>query len=85
MKSSTCELDLTNLKIVGRRFHCSQCFSIKRFTHVASSYANWKKRTSLHKKKVQLPQEGFGTPAWRSRCHVKTIQLSNNPISNRSF
>ena len=42
MKSSTFKLGLTKkkTKILGRRFHCSQCFSIKCFTHVASSYAN---------------------------------------------
>ena len=75
MKSSTFKLGLTKeKKIVGRRFHCSQCFSIKRFTNVASSYANYKKRTFLHKKKVQLPQERFGQPTWRSSRHVKTIQ-----------
>ena len=37
MKSSTFELGLTKkkTKIVGRRFHCSQCFSKRRFTYVA--------------------------------------------------
>ena len=35
------------------------------FTHVASLYANlWKQRKGLHKKRVQLPQDWFGTLTW---------------------
>ena len=35
------------------------------FTHVASIYANlWNKRKRLHKKRVQLPEDWFGTPTW---------------------
>ena len=33
------------------------------FTHVASSHANLlNKRKCLHKKRVQLPRDSFGTP-----------------------
>ena len=35
------------------------------FTHVASIYANlWNKRKRLHKKRVLLPEDWFGTPTW---------------------
>ena len=35
------------------------------FTHVASIYAiYWNKRKRLHKKRVQLPEDWFGTPTW---------------------
>ena len=35
------------------------------FTHVASFYANLlEQRNCLHKKRVQLPQDLLGTPAW---------------------
>ena len=60
MKSSTFELGLTKKQNQGRRFHCSQCFSIKGFTHVASSYANWKKKkTFLRKKKFNSHRKGM--------------------------
>ena len=35
------------------------------FTHVASIYGNfWEVKNFLHKKRVQLPQDLFGTPVW---------------------
>ena len=37
------------------------------FTHVASIYTNLleqKKAFKLHKKRVQLPEDWFGTPIW---------------------
>ena len=37
------------------------------FTHVASMYTNLleqKKAFKLHKKRVQLPEDWFGTPTW---------------------
>ena len=33
------------------------------------------KRESLHKKRVQLPQDWFGTPTWPPWRHVKTLRL----------
>ena len=60
------------------------------FTHVASSYANLleQKKAHLHEKRVQLPQDFFGTPTWPPFhcfgtpiwppwCHVKTLYMSH--------
>ena len=33
----------------------------------------WNKRKSLHKKRVQLPEDWFGTPIWPPWRHVKTL------------
>ena len=43
----------------------------------------WNKRKRLHKKRVQLPQDWFGTPTWPPGRHVKTLynsQFSCYPI-----
>ena len=50
----------------------------------ASTAINWNKRKHLHKKRVQLPQDWFGTqtwppfhcfgtPIWPPWCHVRTF------------
>ena len=36
-------------------------------TWPASMQIYWNKRKRLHKKRVQLPQDWFGTPTWQSR------------------
>ena len=48
---------------------------IERFTHMASIYANFlNKRKRLHKKRVQLTQDWFGTPTWPPfHCFGKPI------------
>ena len=33
----------------------------------------WNKRKRLHKKRVQLPEDWFGTPTWPPLRHVKTL------------
>ena len=33
----------------------------------------WNNRKRLHKKRVQLPQDWFGTPTWLPWRHVKTL------------
>ena len=33
----------------------------------------WNKRKRLHKKRVQLPEDWFGTPTWPPWRHVKTL------------
>ena len=33
----------------------------------------WNKRKHLHKKRVQLPQDWFGTPTWPPWRHVETL------------
>ena len=84
MKSSTFELGLTKKKkkkIVGRRFHCSQCFSKRRFTYVAMQQL-----CKLEKKNV-FTKEKSSTPTgtvWHTNMAVVT-SCENNPISNRCF
>ena len=44
------------------------------FTNVASfMQIYWNKRKSLHKKRVQLPQDWFGIPTWPPWRHEKTL------------
>ena len=42
-------------------------------TWSASMQIYWNKRKRLHKKRVQLPQDWFGTPRWPPWRHVKTL------------
>ena len=60
---------------------CHRVFSL---TWPASMQIYWNKRKRLHKKRVQLPQDWFGTPTWppfycfgtpiwQPRRHVKTL------------
>ena len=42
-------------------FLCNRVFSL---TWPASMQIYWNKRMRLHKKRVQLPQDPFGTPTW---------------------
>ena len=79
MKSSTFELGLTKKQNQGRRFHCSQRFSIKRFTHVASSYANWKKKKRFYVKKGSTPTGRV----WHTNMAV-VMSCENNPIVQQS-
>ena len=67
------------------------------FTHVASIYGNsWNKRKRLHKKRVQLPQDWFGTQTWLPfHCfgtqiwqpwrHVKTHNIFGNDWNDAPF
>ena len=68
-----------------KRFHyvAIECFSL---TWPASMQIYWKNRKCLHKKRVQLPEDWFGTPTWpRFYCfgtpiwppwpHVKTLYI----------
>ena len=44
------------------------------FTHVASIFGNfWELKNFLHKKRVQLPQDLFGTRIWPPWRHVNTL------------
>ena len=45
----------------GFRFFSYRVFSL---TWSASMQIYWNKRKRLHKKRVQLPQDWFGTPTW---------------------
>ena len=49
---------------------CHRVFSL---TWPASMQIYWNKRKRLHKKRVHLPQDWFGTPIWPPRRHVKTL------------
>ena len=42
-------------------------------TWPASMQIYWNKRKRLHKKRVQLPEDWFGTPIWPPWRHVKTL------------
>ena len=42
-------------------------------TWPASMQIYWNKRKRLHKKRVQLPKDWFGTPTWPPWRHVKTL------------
>ena len=42
----------------------------------ASMKIYWNKRKRLHKKRVQLPQDWFGTQIWPPSRHVKTPYMS---------
>ena len=51
MKSSTFELGLTKKKSSGRRFYCSQCFGIERYTfHLRAMQIETKENFNLRKK-----------------------------------
>ena len=41
----------------------------------------WNKRKRLHKKRVQLPEDWFGTPTWPPWRHVKA--LHSNAVTKR--
>ena len=44
-------------------------------TWPASMQICWNKRKRLHKKRVQLPQDWFGTPTWPPWRRVKTLYM----------
>ena len=48
-------------KFWGRKFLLNRAFSL---TWPASVQIHWNKRKRLHKKRVKLPQDCLGTPAW---------------------
>ena len=48
-------------KILGAKQDRYRAFSL---TWPASMQMYWNKRKRLHKKRVQLPQDWFGTPTW---------------------
>ena len=52
------------------KFWTYRVFSL---TWPASMQIYWNKRKSLHKKRVQLPEDWFGTPMWPPWRHVKTL------------
>ena len=47
-------------------------YSVFSLTWPSSMQIYWNKRTLLHKKRVQLPQDWFGTHIWPPWRHVKT-------------
>ena len=49
-------------------------------TWLASMQIYWNKRKRLHKKRVQLPKDCFGTPIWPPWRHVKTLYWSSGSI-----
>ena len=61
---------LQNIPKFNIYFIYSRVYSV--FTHVASIY---NKRNRLHKKRVQLPGDWFGTPLWPPWRHVKTLYM----------
>ena len=50
-------------------------------TWPASIQIYWNKRKCLHRKRVQLPQDWFGTPIWPPRRHVKTLYVAESCIT----
>ena len=67
--------------------HRTLCYRAFSFTWPAPMQIYWNKRKRLHKKRVQLPQDWFGTPTWLPfHCfgtptwppwrHVKTLYCS---------
>ena len=58
-----------NLKILNFE---NRLFSL---TWSASMQIYWNKRKRLHKKRVQLPEDWFGTPIWPPWRHVKTLYI----------
>ena len=86
-------------KIMYMPFHCfsdeilppSIClhhYRVFSLTWPASMQIYWNKRKRLHKKRVQLPEDWFGTPTWPPFhcfgtpilppwCHVKTLNTYN--------
>ena len=46
-------------------------------------YCNKRKR--LHKKRVQLQGDGFGTPTWPPRRHVKTLYIVEPALTATSL
>ena len=67
-----------------RPLSCPPCYRVFSLTWPASMQIYWNKRKRLHKKRVQLPQDWFGTPTWPlfhcfgtsiwpSWRHVKTL------------
>ena len=49
------------------------CYRVFSLTWPASMQIYWNKRKRLHKKRVQLPEDWFGTPIWPPWRHVKTL------------
>ena len=45
-------------------YHSRQCNRVFSLTWPASMQIYWNKRKRLHKKRVQLPEDWFGTPIW---------------------
>ena len=54
-------INLNNLSLKEREFLSYRVFSL---TWPASMQIYWNKRKRLHKKRVQFPQDWFGTPTW---------------------
>ena len=48
-------------------------YSVFSLTWPAFMQIYWNKRKRLHKKRIQLPQDWFGTPTWPPWRHVKTL------------
>ena len=52
-------------------------------TWPASMQIHWNKRKRLHKKRVQLPQDGFGTPTWPPfHCFGTPIGSFSNDVGD---
>ena len=57
----------------GTNYCSSLLYRVFSLTWPASMQIYWNKRKRLHKKRVQLPQDWFGTPTWPPWRHVKTL------------
>ena len=51
----------------------STCFRVFSLTWPKSMQIYLDKKNRLQKKRVQFPQDWFGTPIWPPWCHVKTL------------
>ena len=49
---------------MGYKQACAYVYGVLSLTWPASMQIYWNKRKRLHKKRVQLPQDWFGTPTW---------------------
>ena len=69
-------------------------YKVFSLTWTASTQIYWNKRKCLHKKRVQLPEDWFGTPTWPPFhcfgtpiwppwCHVKTIYSSCSSLDHK--
>ena len=63
-----------SLEVIIQHIYIYSVFSL---TWPASMQTYWNKRKRLHKKRVQLPQDWFGTQIWPPWSHVKTNNLQS--------
>ena len=63
-----------SFKVTRCRYSLS-LYSVFSLTWPASMQLYWNKRKRLHKKRVQLPQDWFGTQTWPPWRHVKSHNI----------